>query len=392
MSTERGANEGLELLGMGLLKEAAREFEAVLAANPQDTQALLGMARLHLAQQRSAEARPLLERVLALEPGNPDARGFVARLKVESSKDPAALEELRALAADPSAGFFAFYNLGHVLLGLPGNEEEAAQAFMQALNIEPKSAHATTNLGVAVWRQGMRDEALKCFKYASTLSPTETLPLQLAAQVLIEQGQIGQAQLAMSKAIERAPQKAELHEDYVKLCLFANTPKAALHSALELRRLQPNNPNGPYLQALVMMLSGNVDEARRTFQEAMDLAPRSWEARLGLARALLLGEKKDPPRAIALMEEAVALAPTEPGPVNELAVHYLSKPETAAKARELLAKVLAAHPDEPGANLNMALALIKTDKAAAAQHARKAQKSTDPSVREQAERLLKQVV
>jgi len=42
-------------------------------------------------------------------------------------------------------------------------------------------------------------------------------------------------------------------------------------------------------------------------------------------------------------------------------------------------------------NLNMALALVKTDKAASAQHARKAQKSTDPSVREQAERLLKQV-
>jgi hypothetical protein len=39
----------------------------------------------------------------------------------------------------------------------------------------------------------------------------------------------------------------------------------------------------------------------------------------------------------------------------------------------------------------MALALVKTDKAASAQHARKAQKSTDPSVREQAERLLKQV-
>ncbi|WPB81399.1 hypothetical protein KYC5002_20030 [Archangium violaceum] len=53
--------------------------------------------------------------------------------------------------------------------------------------------------------------------------------------------------------------------------------------------------------------------------------------------------------------------------------------------------VLTVHPDEPDANLNMAVALAKTDKATAAQHARKAQKSTDPSVREQAERLLKQV-
>jgi hypothetical protein len=52
--------------------------------------------------------------------------------------------------------------------------------------------------------------------------------------------------------------------------------------------------------------------------------------------------------------------------------------------------VLAAHPDEPGANLNMALALVKSDKAAAARYAQKARASTDPTVREQAERLLKQ--
>ena len=391
MANARSAKEGMKLMTMGLLKEAAREFEGALAANPQDATALLGLARLHLAQRRPDDARPLLERVVALHPNNPEARGFLARLKAEGEKDEGALNELRALAKQPKAGFTEFYNLGHALLCLPGKEAEAAQAFVQALKVEPKNPHATTYLGVAVQRQGQLEQALKCFKYASTLAPRESLPLQLAARVLVQQGKVGEAQLALQKAIQRSPRKPELHEEYIKLCIFANTPKTGLKSAIELRQLAPKNPNGPYLQGLVMLIGGQVDEARRLFRETLALAPDSWEAKLGLARALQLGTNKDPEQARKLLEEAVAKAPTEPGPVNELAVLYLEKPETAARAKELLAKVLAAHPDEPGANLNMALALVKTDKAASAQHARKAQKSTEPSVREQAERLLKQV-
>ncbi len=389
MPTARTTKEGLKLMKMGLLKEAAREFEGVLAANPSDVAALLGLSRLHLALHRPAEARPLLEKVRALQPENLEARGFLARLKAEEEKDEGALNELRALAKNPKAGFTEFYNLGHALLLTPGQEAEAAQAFVQALKVEPKNAHATTYLGMAVWKQGQLDQALKCFKHAAALATSESLPLQMVAKVLLQQGKVGQAQAALKKALKRAPRKAELHEEFIKLCIFANTPKAAFNSVLELRQLDSKNPNGPYLQGMVMLLSGNLDEARRTLREALAMAPQSWEARLGLAKVLLLGEKKEPEEAIKLLEEAVALAPTEPGPANELAVIYLGKPETEAKARELLAKVLAAHPDEPGANLNMGLVLVKTDKAAAAQHAQKALKSTDPSVREQAERLLK---
>jgi Flp pilus assembly protein TadD len=391
MAIERTAKEGYKLMKMGLLPAAAREFQGALAKNPRDTGALLGMARLHLAQQQEAQARPLLEKVLALEPDNAEARGFLARMKAEGQKDEAALGELRTLASSPDAGFLEFYNLGHALLLRPGQEAEAAQAFVQALKVSPKNPHATTYLGVAVWRQGQPQQALKCFQYAASLAPRESLPLQLAAKVLVQLGQVGKAQLALQKALQRAPQKPGLHEDFIKLCVFANKPKLALKSVIDFRQLDPKNPNGPYLQGLVMLLSGNLGEARRTFREAVALAPQAWEPKLGLARALLIGEPKEVAGALRLLEEAVALAPTEPGPSNELAVHYLARPETTAKAQELLARVLAAHPEEPGANLNMGLALVKTDKAAAATHAHKALKSTDPSVREQAERLLKLV-
>ena len=54
----------------------------------------------------------------------------------------------------------------------------------------------------------------------------------------------------------------------------------------------------------------------------------------------------------------------------------------------MLTPPLAASPEDPNLNLNMALALADTDKARSREHARKAQKSSQPSIREQADRLL----
>ena len=77
-----------------------------------------------------------------------------------------------------------------------------------------------------------------------------------------------------------------------------------------------------------------------------------------------------------------------PGAVNDLAVLHMSKPGGAAKAREVLAPALVAHPEDAGLNLNMALALADTEKGRAREYARKAQTSPDKRIREQAEKLL----
>lgn len=391
MATSREATEGYKLMGMGLLKEAAREFNKALGKSAQDVAALMGLARLHLARQEQELARPLLERVLQQQPEHPDARGFLARLKVEANGDPEAVKELATLASRPQAGFFDFYNLGLAMLHFRGKETVAARAFVKAIRADPRNPHAVTYLGMALLRRGDKARALKCFQRAATMAPRETLPLQLASQVLLQQGHVGQAQAQLVEALRRAPKKARLHEEFIKLCLFTGAMKPAMKSALELRLLEPKNPNGVYLHGLVMLLSGKVDEARRLFKESVEQTPKSWEAKLGLAKALQLGENPDAEAARKLLEEAVALAPAEPGPANDLAVLYLRKPQTVPQARELLGRVLAKHPEDAGTNLNMALALLSSDKKSAAQHAQKARGSTDPKVREQAERLLKQV-
>ncbi|MDQ3263509.1 MAG: hypothetical protein M3Y59_07605 [Myxococcota bacterium] len=54
----------------------------------------------------------------------------------------------------------------------------------------------------------------------------------------------------------------------------------------------------------------------------------------------------------------------------------------------MLAKALAAHPEDAGLNLNMAIALRRTSPDAALHHAGVALASAKPALREQAERLI----
>lgn len=71
---------GTLLLGAGLLDEAETAFLEALVAAPESVTALGSMAVLRLQQGDTARARRLLERVLEVERGNPQARGLLERI------------------------------------------------------------------------------------------------------------------------------------------------------------------------------------------------------------------------------------------------------------------------------------------------------------------------
>jgi Flp pilus assembly protein TadD len=141
-----------------------------------------------------------------------------------------------------------------------------------------------------------------------------------------------------------------------------------------------------YRDGMAHLERGEVEEGRRLLEAAWAQAPDSVEAMHGLARALdLAGER---PGAMALLERAHALAPSEPGPACDLAMFYLELGKDI-QAERILTPVLAAHPEHPRANLHMAMALAKTSPQRARGYAENALQATDPELRQQAQALLR---
>ncbi|WP_224245767.1 tetratricopeptide repeat protein [Hyalangium gracile] len=384
MAVSKLAASAARLMKQGLLKEAAREFESALKQDPKDASALLGLARLRLAQEDEDAARTVLRRLLELHPTHPEALSHLARLEAQEGNERA-LGLLRELASRPKPGFFEVLNHGRALLH--AEQHEAATAELErALRLQPGNPQVLTYLGMALQGRKQLDAALKRYQEAAAATRTEHLPLLLASRVQVLQGQVGAALATLRQAILRAPREPSLYREFASLCLFAGAPDAAARAAIELRLQLPESADAAYLHGLAMFVAGKDDDAERILREALQKATGSPDVRLALAK--VLRRKGNDAEAQRLLEEAVALAPGEPGPANDLAVLLMSRPSGKAAARAVLEKALAAQPEDPGLHLNLALALADSEPKRARTHAQKAQASKDTRIREQADRLM----
>lgn len=378
------ASSAARLMKQGLLKEAARDFERAIAQDPKDASALLGLARLRLAQHDEPGARDVLKKLLALHPTHPEALSHLSRLDAEKG-DARALELLAALASQPKAGFFEVLNHGRALLAR-GLHAAAVGVLERALTLQPGNALTLTYLGRALQGAGQLDPALRRYQQAAEASRTEHLPLLLASRVQVMQGHVGAALVTLRQAILRNPKEASLFREFASLCLFAGAPDAAMRAAIELRLRLPDSADAIYLHGLSAFVAGKNEDADRILREALAGAPDSAQVRVALAKVRRrLGDDAE---AQKLLEEALAAEPTDVGAVNDLAVLHLSRPGGAATARTLLTEALKAHPDDPGLHLNLALALADSDAAQARTHAQRAQASDHRHIREQADRLV----
>ncbi|RKG79607.1 tetratricopeptide repeat protein [Corallococcus terminator] len=208
------------------------------------------------------------------------------------------------------------------------------------------------------------------------------------SRAYLETGDLGLALQELRDALTLAPDDAFLWEEIFNLSLLGGLTQNALAAAVRLRELAPENPNFIGLHAMAALLAGRLAEAVPLFEEGLRLDPGSVETRRQLARALDVMGQRD--RVRALLEEAVALAPTETGASNDLAVHYLEHVpgEGPALAARVLGPVLDAHPADPPTHFNMALALRLSDPSRARYHIQKVLKGDDKELRAQAQQLL----
>lgn len=136
-------------LSRGQWQEAAEGYEKALAANPEERDALIGLAYVAHRLGRESEARERYRQVLRLDPRNPTAlAGLMALNPVDSQEQMQRTREAAEQHPDSAA---AQSLLGHSLAGA-GKLAEAQQAFLRAMALEPAVALHVFNVAVATDR------------------------------------------------------------------------------------------------------------------------------------------------------------------------------------------------------------------------------------------------
>lgn len=176
-------------LTAGRMDEATRMYGDVLKAQPEERDALLGMAYIAHRAGRRDEAAAYYQRVLRQEPDHPVALSGL--LALQAKTDPAqATSRARDVVERHPESAAALAALGHLLVK-EGRLADASQAFARAQALEPGNAAHAYNLAVALDRLHQYDKARGQYERALALSATTATPepgfSRAAAQQRLEQ-------------------------------------------------------------------------------------------------------------------------------------------------------------------------------------------------------------
>ena len=158
---------------------------------------------------RSAEARTLYRRILALEPQNSDAWHLLGVLLSEQGENNAGVRLIQTALSLRKAPEY-YLNLGSSLLG-SDRIEEAMAAFTAALRLSPAPADIHFQLGNLFRSRRRPNESVAAYRQAIALRPGFVKALNNLGTLLLEVGQAEAAIAAFTDAIQAEPTNAESH-------------------------------------------------------------------------------------------------------------------------------------------------------------------------------------
>ncbi len=165
---EPGLERAWQALAIGNLTLAREEYLRVLAANPLDRDALLGLATIDARTQdfESAEARYF--RVLELDPRDPYAQAGIIALRGQTDPVQSESRLKNLLAQQPEATFLNFA-LGNQY-ALQGRWQDAQSAYFKAYSADPDHPDYAYNLAVSLDQLHQPKLALEYYQRAQALA------------------------------------------------------------------------------------------------------------------------------------------------------------------------------------------------------------------------------
>ena len=160
--------QGYSALTEGRLKEASQAYMQALAINPEERDALLGLAYIAHQQGREDEASAYYKRVLRQDPSNAVAQAGLIALEARVDRQDSA-SRARDVAEQNPQSAAAQAMLGHSLVQ-ENRLADAQQAFYQAHLLEPAVASHAFNLAVALDRMRNYVSAQRYYEMALSLS------------------------------------------------------------------------------------------------------------------------------------------------------------------------------------------------------------------------------
>lgn len=384
------------MLFLGRHEQAREAYRAALAADPDQTDALLGEARLALVERNVDVASKMAERAVATGPRNADAMALLADLKrVNGDEAGAASLYEKALAITPGAHAVrlslasvligqeaydkAIAQIGVVLKGVPdsptanfllsmiefkrGRYPEARNLAVKVLNAQGSHVPSLLIVGASAFRARDYPVAEKALRQALTRAPNNLYARKMLGAALVRSKQSRAAIEELTPLLKNIPQDRDLLATLGEAYLDLNDFSRAADFLERAASVAPNDPGVRIGLARSRLATGEVERAVAELENAKALAPQLREAKMLLAMTNLRRREFD--RVIKDIGELKEEAGKNPVALNLLAAAYIGKKDFESATR-YLERALAIDPAYMPAVMNLVqVDLVERDERAA---------------------------
>jgi len=296
----------------GRLADAESLYRGVLDEQPDNVEAMQGLAAVCHRRGRPDEALALFRRVIALDPDSRVADRQLGRL-LERRGDPAgaAICYRRAARLQPLDAA-AQADLGRSLAA-QGEAAEAIACCRRAVALAPGEAWTHTALGNVLLRQGATGDALACYERAIALQPNLAEAHSNSGEALRRLGRLGEALSACQRALALAPDLAEAHNHLGNALREEGRLELAISHFERALRLKPDWPEVYNNLAIALQDQGRLTEAIEFYQRALLRNSGLAEVYQNLGNlGIALAQSGRVVDAIAALKRALALKPDYP--------------------------------------------------------------------------------
>jgi tetratricopeptide (TPR) repeat protein len=281
--------DGNVLLGeafgrQGAWGDALERFERARALQPTHVGALRGETQALLMLRRGGEAGTAAEALLAAMPDDPDALMLAATARFEAGNADGALAALNQARHVAPRRPDVLRGIGNITRAL-GDVDAAIGAFRHALSLDADFAAVRHDLAELLMQRGNFAEAERELRAALDAVPTyAAATLTLAGLMRVEQRTREALQLLV-EFLERDPYSFDGLVALGELLLELDRPSDAAVAFHRVLRFDPTHVGAIYHQGLLLAAQQRYREALASFRRVGEVDPSSEYARRAFREA-----------------------------------------------------------------------------------------------------------